>query len=52
LVGVSVRRYGRFGRPLIAGLRRDSTRKRPKDEEEVYESVADYDPVLRSHCRL
>ena len=21
-------------------------------EEEVYESVEDYDPVLRSHCRL
>jgi hypothetical protein len=23
-----------------------------KPEEKVYESTADYDPVLRSHCRL
>ena len=23
-----------------------------KGDEEVYENVADYDPVLRAHCRL
>jgi hypothetical protein len=26
--------------------------QRAKGDEEVYESVVDYDPVLRSHCRL
>jgi hypothetical protein len=23
-----------------------------KGDEEVYQSIADYDPVLRAHCRL
>ncbi len=27
-------------------------KEREKGDEEVYESVVDYDPVLRSHCRL
>jgi hypothetical protein len=26
--------------------------ERVEGDEEVYESVVDYDPVLRAHCRL
>ena len=39
------------------GIRYDGAEEEPKKgrakgDEKSYESVVDYDPVLRSHCRL
>jgi hypothetical protein len=49
-------RFPREGRDDL-GIRYGGGEEGPKEEtakadEEVYESVMDYDPVLRSHCRL
>ncbi len=34
------------------GVEEGTKKERAKGDEEVYESVVEYDPVLRSHCRL
>ncbi len=34
------------------GAEEGPKKEEAKGDEEVYESVADYDPVLRAHCRL